>query len=126
MKLTHIAVWTNELERSREFYVKYFGGQSNEKYVNPQKGFSSYFVAFEGGTSLEIMQRTDITRTGTEIRIGLAHFAFSTGSEAKVDEMIERFRAEGYPVVGEPRTTGDGYYEGAILDPDGNLVEIIA
>ena len=53
MQLTHIAIWTNELERSRDFYIKYFNGKSNEKYVNPKKGFASYFVTFEGGASLE-------------------------------------------------------------------------
>ena len=76
MQLTHIAIWTNELERSRDFYVKYFGGKSNEKYVNPKKGFASYFVTFEGAASLEIMQRTDITVENDGVYIGLAHFAF--------------------------------------------------
>ena len=78
MQLTHIAIWTNELERSRDFYIKYFNGKSNEKYVNPKKGFASYFVTFEGGASLEIMQRTDITKETADVFFGLAHFAFST------------------------------------------------
>lgn len=126
MQLTHIAIWTNELERSRDFYVKYFKGKSNEKYVNPKKGFASYFVTFEGGASLEIMQRADITRESTDVYIGLAHFAFSVGSKEKVDAMIEQFRSDGFRITGEPRTTGDGYYEGAVMDPDGNIVEVIA
>ena len=67
MQLTHIAIWTNELERSRDFYIKYFNGKSNEKYVNPKKGFASYFVTFEGGASLEIMQRTDITKETADV-----------------------------------------------------------
>lgn len=117
---------TNELERSRDFYIKYFNGKSNEKYVNPKKGFVSYFVTFEGGASLEIMQRTDITKETADVFIGLAHFAFSTGSKEKMDAMIEQFRSDGYKIVGEPRITGDGYYEGAVLDPDGNIVEVIA
>ena len=74
MQLTHIAIWTNELERSRDFYIKYFNGKSNEKYVNPKKGFASYFVTFEGGASLEIMQRTDITKETADVFIGLALF----------------------------------------------------
>ena len=45
MQLTHIALWTNHLERLRDFYVKYFNGKSNEKYVNSKKGFASYFVS---------------------------------------------------------------------------------
>lgn len=126
MQLTHIAIWTNELERSRDFYVKYFKGKSNEKYVNPKKGFASYFVTFEGGASLEIMLRADITRESTDVFIGLAHFAFSVGSKEKVDAMIEQFRTDGFRITGEPRTTGDGYYEGAVMDLDGNIVEVIA
>lgn len=126
MQLTHIAIWTNELERAREFYTKYFNGKSNEKYVNPKKGFASYFITFEGGASLEIMQRTDVTEERSGLFIGLAHFAFSVGSKEKVNEMIEMFRKEGYNITGEPRTTGDGFYEGSVEDPDGNIVEVIA
>lgn len=126
MQLTHIAIWTNELERSREFYVTYFGGKSNEKYVNPKKGFASYFITFEGGASLEIMQRVDVTEEREGLFIGLAHFAFSVGSKENVNNMIELFRKNGYTVLGEPRTTGDGFYEGSVADPDGNIVEIIA
>lgn len=126
MQLTHIAIWTNHLERARDFYIRYFGGKSNEKYVNPRKGFASYFVSFEGGASLEIMQRQDILEVYAAEHIGLAHFAFLAGSRENVDRMVERLRSEGYRIAGEPRLTGDGYYEGAVLDPDGNLVEIVA
>lgn len=126
MQLTHIAIWTNELERSREFYVTYFGGKSNEKYVNPKKGFASYFITFEGGASLEIMQRVDVTEEREGLFIGLAHFAFLVGSKENVNNMIEMFRKDGYTILGEPRTTGDGFYEGSVADPDGNIVEIIA
>jgi lactoylglutathione lyase len=41
-----------------------------------------------------------------------------------VDTLTERLRADGYRVVGEPRTTGDGYYESVVLDLDGNRIEI--
>ena len=27
-------------------------------------------------------------------------------------------------IEGEPRTTGDGYYESVVLDPEGNRIEI--
>lgn len=94
--------------------------------MNPMKGFASYFVTFEGGASLEIMRRTDITDTADRVSIGLTHFAFSVGSKEKVDAMIEQFRRDGYTITGEPRTTGDGFYEGALLDPDGNHIEVVA
>lgn len=126
MQLIHTALWTDDPERSRDFYVRYFGGKSNEKYVNPRKGFTSYFVAFEGGASLEIMKRNDIRETCETEHIGLAHIAFLAGSPEKVNRQVERLRADGYRICGEPRVTGDGYYEGAVLDPDGNTVEIVA
>ena len=46
MKLHHIAIWTFRLEELKEFYVRFFGGKSNENYINPKKGFESYFVSF--------------------------------------------------------------------------------
>ncbi|MDF9830881.1 GNAT family N-acetyltransferase [Parabacteroides sp. PF5-6] len=126
MKLTHIALWTNDLERLREFYVTWFGGRSNEKYINPTKGFASYFVSFPGGASLEIMQREDITQKGNKETLGLTHIAFQMDSREQVNELVARFRQAGYTVAGAPRFTGDGFYEGSILDPDGNLVELVS
>ncbi len=127
MKIAHIAIWTNDLERSRHFYETYFKGKSHGKYVNQQKGFASYMVVFEGNVSLEIMQRNDISekREDREM-IGLAHFAFDVGPRERVNEMIEMFRRDGYTILGEPRQTGDGFYEGIVADPDGNRVEIVA
>lgn len=126
MQLSHVALWTNNLERLRDFYVTWFGGRSNEKYENPAKGFASYFISFKGATSLEIMQRTDITAPMPASCIGLTHIAFHVGSADNVNEQVERLRAAGYTIAGEPRFTGDGYYEGLVLDPDGNAVEITA
>ena len=125
MQLTHIALWTNDPERLRDFYVQYIDGKSNEKYVNPKKGFSSYFVSFESGPSLEIMQRNDITEFYLPEHIGLAHLAFHADTRDQVDCMMERFREDGCVIAGETRVSGDGYYEGVILDPDGNRVEIV-
>lgn len=124
--LTHIALWTTQLETLRDFYVRYFNGTSNEKYVNPKKGFASYFVYFESGPALEIMQRTDVTEPQEKEYIGLAHLAFHVRSKEEVDRQVERFRQAGYVIAGEPRTSGDGYYEGVILDPDGNRIELVA
>ena len=56
--------------------------------------------------------------------LGYAHFAMSLGSAELVDELTERLRDAGYTIAGEPRTTGDGYYESVILDPEGNRIEL--
>ena len=58
------------------------------------------------------------------IRDRYAHFAMSLGSAEIVDELTERLQDDGYIIVGEPRTTGDGYYESVIEDPEGNRIEL--
>lgn len=126
MKLTHIALWTTHLEELRDFYSHYFDGLSGEKYVNPAKGFESFFVRFSDGAALEIMRSTQVTQKPEQIRLGWCHIAFDAGSQEQVRLLTERLREEGYQIVSEPRTTGDGYYESVVADPDGNLVEIVA
>ena len=127
IQLSHIAVWSNDIERLRDFYIKYFDGISGKKYENPAKGFSSFFVRFPEGTALEIMNRRDITPPpDTAPHYGWAHIAFTVGTPEEVDRLTERLRSAGHPVTGEPRTTGDGFYEAVIADPDGNTVELVA
>ena len=41
-----------------------------------------------------------------------------------MNELTRRLAADGYRVLGGPRRTGDGYYESAVLDPDGNRIEL--
>ena len=125
MKIGHIALWTTDLERLRTFYSRYFGGVSNDKYTNPAKGFESYFISFGGGSKLELMRRTDITDRTDGPQLGLCHMAFDCASREEVLSLTEQLRADGYRIVGEPRTSGDGYFESVVADPDGNLVEIV-
>jgi lactoylglutathione lyase len=129
MKIDHIAIWTQNLGELRSFYMKYFGASSNEKYYNPAKKFSSYFLSFDGDCSIEIMEMPNIPESKDNILdqfLGLIHFALNVGSKSEVDRLTEVLRADGFKIVGEPRTTGDGCYESVILDPDGNRVEIEA
>jgi lactoylglutathione lyase len=128
MHIEHIAIWVRNLEQMRHFYETYFGVVSNEKYSNVTKEFSSYFLTFpEGGSRLEIMQMPGIPETLNDAFAqftGLTHFAISVGSETAVDALTERLRADGYSIVGEPRRTGDGYYESVVFDPELNRIEL--
>jgi lactoylglutathione lyase len=74
------------------------------------------------------MHRPDISELLdlAEPKLGLAHFAVSLGSKEKVDTLTDQFRKDGHRIIGEPRTTGDGYYESVIADPEGNLIELTA
>ena len=129
MKIDHIAIWTTNLEGLRNFYIHYFDASSNEKYYNHSKEFSSYFISFDGDCSLEIMEMPIIPKTKNNPLkqfTGLIHFALKVGSRAEVNRTTKILKKDGFKVVGEPRTTGDGSYESVILDPDGNRVEIVA
>ncbi|RFS15708.1 VOC family protein [Emticicia sp. C21] len=129
MIIEHLAIWVRDLELMRSFYVKYFNGKSNEKYRNDKKNFESYFISFDSGARLELMQMpgiTDAGNNGYEQFIGITHLAVSVGTKEKVDELTEVFRKDSFEIVGEPRWTGDGYYESVILDPEKNRIEITA
>ena len=43
MKIEHIALYANDLEGARKFFMKYLGAQSNDGYHNPRTNFRSYF-----------------------------------------------------------------------------------
>ena len=127
MKIEHIAIWTNQLEIMRSFYETYFNGRSNDKYTNPNTGFQSYFLTFDSGSRLELMQKEGILpipNHAEQEHRGLIHVAFSVGSKTAVNNLTNQLKQAGYTILGEPRTTGDGYYESVILDPDGNRIEI--
>jgi lactoylglutathione lyase len=127
MYVEHVAIWTEDIERLRVFYERYFGAVSGAKYANPAKGFQSYFLSFTSGARLEIMQMPGIPRSRNDVGAqftGYVHTAISVGSQDAVDALTERLRADGYSVLDGPRCTGDGYYESTVLDPDGNRIEV--
>ncbi len=127
IRIEHIALWARDLEASRDFYTRYFGATAGIKYTNPAKQFSSYFLSFESGARFEIMHKPAVQQPVTQANApvaGYAHLAFSVGSREGVDLLTERLRQDGFAVLDGPRTTGGGYYESVVRDPDGNPVEI--
>ena len=127
MKIEHLAIWVKDLEKMKFFYQKYFNAQSNELYTNSSKNFRSYFLSFESGCRLELMYKPEIPDNLNDLEkqyTGLIHFAVSVGNKEKVDILTEQLRADNCQIIGEPRTTGDGYYESVVLDPEGNRIEI--
>lgn len=125
MKIEHVALYVNNLEKARDFFVKYFGAVPNDGYHNPRTDFRSYFLTFEDGARLEIMTKPELSDSGDFLnRFGYAHIAFRVGSKEKVNLLTEQLKADGYPVLSGPRMTGDGYYESCVLGFEGNLIEI--
>lgn len=125
MKIEHIALYVNDLEATKEFFVKYFGAVPNDGYHNLNTDFRSYFLSFDDGARLEIMNRPSMDNLEKKIqRTGYIHLAFSLGSKEKLDELTSELKKDGYEVISGPRTTGDGYYESCIIGIEGNQIEI--
>ena len=126
MHIEHVAIWTQDIERLRVFYETYFGARADLHYTDASNEFQSISLSFAGGARLEVMQMpgVDLRGPGGLGNLGYAHFAVSVGSEEGVDTLTRRLGQDGYRVTDGPHTTGDGYYESGVLDPDGNRVEI--
>ena len=123
-KVTHIGIYTVDLERMKDFYVKYFDAECNEKYVNDE-GFSSYFLTFDSDVRVEIMGNTNLEyHAFKDLESGMNHLAFSVGSKENVIALTKQLEEDGYAITSQPQMTGDGYYESKVSDPDGNSIEI--
>lgn len=123
MKIEHIALYVNDLEKMRTFYETYFQAVSNSKYHNPKTSFQSYFLTFDSGSRLELTTKKFLSPRFSE-SLGYTHLAIAVGDQAAVDRYAQRFVEDGYPLLNGPRTTGDGYYEAVVQDPEGNLIEL--
>jgi len=127
MKLEHVALYVEDLEAVKNFYTRYFCATVNQKYHNPRTGLQTYFLSFEDGARLEIMQRPGMNpRSSGENSLGYTHISFKLGSVEKVDQLTMKLQENGCPLLNGPRTTGDGYYESVLSDPEGNLIELVA
>ena len=126
MKINHVALYVKDLEKSREFYEKYFNARANNKYRNLKTGLQTYFLSFPNNdVRLEIMSRPELTdREDKIMNMGFIHIAFSVGDAKNVDSLTKKLTNDGFKCWSGPRITGDGYYESVVEDVDGNLIEI--
>ena len=126
--MEHIAVWTRQLEELKDYYIRYFEGVSNEKYINPKNKFESYFISFGSGARLELMRMPNIPENGNDTikdqHLGIIHMAFGVEDPEEVDRKAEELKRDGFTILSGPRITGDGYYEFETLDPDNNRLEV--
>ena len=127
MKIDHIAIYVENLEATKEFFIKYFNATANNLYHNPKTELSTYFLSFEDNTRLEIMSRPNMIKTEFNLyRQGFIQLSFSIGNKEKVNELTARLKNDGYKILSGPRTTGDGYYESCVLGPENNILELVA
>ena len=88
MRIEHVAMYVKDLEKTRDFFEKYFGAVSGAGYHNRNTDFRSYFLSFDDGARLEIMNKPGMDDAEKALaRTGFAHVAFSVGSRELVDEL---------------------------------------
>lgn len=125
MEINHIAMYVLDIEKMKEFYIRYFNAQSGNKYHNKNSGLKTYFLSFENNCRLELMTMDNIIyKDNMQNYLGYTHIALSVGSKRNVDIITAKIKKSGYKVISEPRNTGDEYYESCILDPENNRIEI--
>ena len=126
MALEHVALVTRDMERAKIFYEKYFGGKAT-RWVQDDGNYELYFIAFDGGSRLEIQKRPD-AKTIPEDRdniVGIAHLAFLVVDREELRALTQRMIEDGVPLRTPPTEYGHNeFYESSFWDPDGNIVEI--
>jgi lactoylglutathione lyase len=125
MQVTHVALWTRDLEGTCAFFRRYFDAAVGEPYHSQRRpGFVSRFLMLPASaTRIELMTGPWLAHAPTGERVGWDHIAISLGNIAAVDQLAARCAADGI-LVSPPRTTGDGFYEAVLSLPDGTRVEI--
>ncbi|MEF2750575.1 MAG: VOC family protein [Blautia faecis] len=108
MRIEHVALYVNDLEKTKKIFMEYLGAKSNDGYHNQKTGFCSYFLTFDDGARIEIMHIPKLADLPKKLaRTGYSHIAFSVGSMEKVDALTAELKADGYEVISGPRTTGN-------------------
>ncbi len=129
MVLDHVAIWTKQLEQLKDYYVRYFNGCANEKYFNKEKHFESYFLTFDSGTRLELMEMPEIPDNLNDRiekqHLGIIHISFGVENMEMVTKKSRELARDGFKILRGPRKTGDGYFEFETLDPDNNRIEVM-
>jgi lactoylglutathione lyase len=130
MTIDHVAIWTTHLEKMKDYYVRYFNGIANKKYRNDENQYESYFVSFDSGSRIELMEKPGIPEnlndTIEKQYLGIIHLAFGVENMALVNQKLNELAGAGYKILRGPRKTGDGYWEFETLDPDNNRIEVSA
>lgn len=127
MRIDHISIFVNDLDAEKNFFVKYFGAHAGSRYKNFSTESINYFLKFDDGSRLELMQReSSVDVANKPHRTGYNHIAICVGDRKDVDDLTKRLEINGVQIFSGARMTGDGYYSSVVVDPEGNGIEIMA
>ena len=112
MKIEHVAMYVNNLEQAKDFFVGYLDGKANEGYHNQTTDFRSYFISFGDGARLEIMNKPGIPG-GVVL------------ASAAIAESVLGFTPERYALVIATYMALDGMGTACNLTGDGAIALIV-
>ena len=85
MKIEHVAMYVNDLEGAKDFFVRFFEAEVGEKYHNQEVDFHSYFLTFE----VVLQVSFQIRRIQLEQHLLVHQFLLSHYN--KLDAMLQSF-----------------------------------
>ena len=125
MKIEHIAMYVKDLEKTKTFFETYLNARANAGYHNPKTDFRSYFLSFDDGARLEIMNKPQMQDSPKDLsQTGYIHIAFRVGSKEKVDELTAKLKEDCYEMFNGPPTTVDWYYKSCVVVIEPNHIEL--
>lgn len=122
MKLHHIAFWTKNIDTLVEFYKTHFNGKVLSQHESGD--FRCIFIRICSSITLEIMTRISLHDFIAGERTGYSHFSIEVSSKDEVNKLTDYFIEQKIPLQKNKEQYDDGFYESAVLDPDGNIIEI--
>ncbi len=122
MRLHHIAFWTKNIELLVEFYKRHFNGEVLSQHESGD--FKCVFIKICSSITIEIMTRTNLHNFDKEERIGYSHFSIEVASKDEVNKLTDCFIEQNISLQKNKEQYDDGFYESAVVDPDGNIIEI--
>lgn len=125
--LHHIEIYVSDLKKSVPFWSWLLGELNYTLYQKWDEGISWKY----GNTYLVFVQAKEKYQDVTyhRCRVGLNHLAFHAKSREHVDQMTEKLKEKGIPVLYEdrhPYAGGKQHYAVYFEDPDRIKVELAA
>lgn len=110
MYIGNVGIFVKDLKGARRFFESYFGAKLLKSYNEPENNYYSDILELDHGAWLELMTKPEIVDAPKDPnRSGLAHVCFKADTRQQLDDIVARFKKDGYKIQYEPSNpTGIG------------------
>lgn len=126
MNLERILIWSDDTEKTRKFYTRFFAGRAKRKATRQQGQSDSFAIAFGNGPALDVNPKNRIADLpqGTPIVHPTNNLSFRFENRSQVDNLTQWIVDEGHRLEQPPYHLNNGCYKSVVRDPDHNKIEI--